>query len=61
VTLDCRHHQLAHLGQHAFVRPISFANEMQELLMLHETWAGAVSAAIGSTLLRPSAVNSPTQ
>ena len=35
VTLDRRYHQLAHLGQHAFVRPLSFADEMQELLMLH--------------------------
>ena len=35
VTLDCRYHQLAHLGQHAVVRPLSFADEMQELLMLH--------------------------
>src|SRR5215470_11738814 len=35
VTLDCRHHQFAHLGQHAFVRPLSFADEMQEPLMLN--------------------------
>jgi hypothetical protein len=61
VTLDCRHHQLAHLGEHPLVRPLSLADEMQELLMLHRTWAGAVTAAIGSTLLRPSAVNSPAQ
>src|SRR6266576_3162543 len=29
---DCRYHQLAHLG--ALVRPLSFADEMHELLML---------------------------
>src|SRR5208282_1014388 len=34
VTLDCRHHQLAHLGQDPLVRPLSLADEMQQLLML---------------------------
>jgi hypothetical protein len=35
--------------------------ELGDALCCTETWAGAVTAVIGSTLLRPSAVNSPAQ
>src|SRR5712692_3865496 len=34
MTLDRRHHHLAHLGQHPLVRPRCVGNEMQQLLML---------------------------
>jgi len=43
------------------VRPFRIGNEMQQLLMLCETRDGAVTAAIGSTLRRPSVAKSPEQ
>ena len=39
VTLEPRHHHLAHLGQNSFVRPHSLADEMQKLLMLRRNRA----------------------
>ena len=58
-ALDRRQHQLAELGQHRRVRPRCVADKMKQRLVLAATCAGAVTAAIGSPLLRSIGINSP--
>jgi hypothetical protein len=51
-ALDHRQHQFAHLVGHGRIGPPRIANK---------TCAGAVTAAIGSTLLRSIGINGPSQ
>src|SRR5580658_636971 len=61
VTLYLRQHQSADLGQNPLVRLVAFPNKMQQRLICAAVRSGAVTAAIGSTLLRSQGIISPTQ
>ena len=56
-----RQYHLAHFGQNTLVRPRRVADEVQQRLMLCRRSIGAVTAAIGSTLLRSPGMIKPMQ
>ena len=61
LPLDRRQHYLAHLAQNPLVRPAALTDKMQQHWCCAAVRAGAVTAAIGSTLLRSHGSISPVQ
>jgi len=61
LPLDRRQDQFAHIGLHLFVALRRVGDKMQQRSVCATTRAGAVNAAIGSTLLRSPGTSNPRQ